>query len=111
MGYSRELIEGLKEKAKQLRRDVVMSVGVGVAGHIGGSNSAADLVAALYFYKMKYDPQNPAMPERDRFLLSKGHAICRHGGSRVLSAGDIKNNQGDRVLFAGAPGCPEDARR
>ncbi|MBR0397563.1 MAG: transketolase [Eubacterium sp.] len=73
MEYPGELIDGLKEKAKQLRRDVVMSVGVGVAGHIGGSNSAADLVAALYFYKMKYDPENPAMPDRDRFLLSKGH--------------------------------------
>ena len=73
MEYSRELLDGLKEKAKQLRRDVVLSVGIGVAGHIGGSNSAADLVAALYFYKMKYDPQKPDLPDRDRFLLSKGH--------------------------------------
>lgn len=73
MGYSKELIQVLEEKAKILRRDVIVSMGVGVAGHIGGSNSAADIVAALYFYKMKYDPKNPKMEDRDRFLLSKGH--------------------------------------
>lgn len=73
MGYSKELIEELRIKAQQLRKDVIISVGVGVAGHIGGSNSSADLVAALYFYKMKHDPKNPKMEDRDRFLLSKGH--------------------------------------
>ena len=73
MVYQPECIQQLQEKAKQLRRDVIYSVGVGVAGHIGGSFSSADLVAALYFYKMKFDPKNPKMPDRDRFLLSKGH--------------------------------------
>lgn len=73
MKYSDELIEELENKAKMIRKDVVISIGVGVAGHIGGSNSAADIVTALYFYKMKHDPQNPKMEDRDRFLLSKGH--------------------------------------
>ena len=73
MGYEKNLIKDLENKARQLRKDVVISMGVGVAGHIGGSNSSADLVAALYFYKMKHDPQNPKMEDRDRFLLSKGH--------------------------------------
>ena len=73
MSYSKALIDDLNNKARQLRKDVVISIGVGVAGHIGGSNSAADLVAALYFHKMKHDPKNPKLPERDRFLLSKGH--------------------------------------
>ena len=73
MNYSEELIKDLENKAKTLRRDVVLSIGIGVAGHIGGSNSAADLVAALYFHKMKYDPKNPKLEDRDRFLLSKGH--------------------------------------
>ena len=79
MGYdeklieNEKLIEGLKKKAQKLRRDVIISMGVGVAGHIGGSNSSADIVAALYFYKMKQDPKNPKWKERDRFLLSKGH--------------------------------------
>ncbi|MDD2978431.1 MAG: transketolase [Hespellia sp.] len=73
MEYNKELIRDLENKAKQLRRDVVVSIGVDVAGHIGGSNSSADIVAALYFYKMKYDPKNPGCTDRDRFLLSKGH--------------------------------------
>lgn len=73
MRYDKNLINDLENKARQLRKDVVISIGVGVAGHIGGSNSSADLVAALYFYKMKHDPKNPKMEDRDRFLLSKGH--------------------------------------
>lgn len=73
MQYNEDVIKRLEDKAKQLRKDVVLSIGVGVAGHIGGSNSAADIVAALYFYKMKYDSKNPKMEDRDRFLLSKGH--------------------------------------
>jgi len=45
------------------------------AHHYGGSLSAADIVAALYFYKMNYDPQRPDWPERDRFIMSKGHSV------------------------------------
>lgn len=71
--YNSQLLEDLRKKAQTLRRDVIESVGVGTAGHVGGSCSSADIVAALYFYKMKYDPKNPKMPDRDRFLLSKGH--------------------------------------
>ena len=49
MRYSAELIEKLDQTAKRIRRNMVVSVGVGVAGHIGGSCSAADLVTAIYF--------------------------------------------------------------
>ena len=73
MSINSASIARLKEKANTLRRDVIISIGVGVAGHVGGSCSSAELVAALYFYKMKHDPKNPQMPDRDRFLLSKGH--------------------------------------
>lgn len=69
----REQLAMLKKMGWQLRKDVIISIGIGVAGHVGGSCSSADLVAALYFYKMKHDPKNPKMPDRDRFLLSKGH--------------------------------------
>ncbi len=72
--YSSGTIRALEVKAKQIRRNVVLSIGVGIAGHLGGSCSSADIAAALYFYKMRHDAANPAMPERDRFLLSKGHA-------------------------------------
>lgn len=73
MKYSKELISHLEDVARTLRKNVVKSMGVGVAGHIGGSNSSADIVAALYFYKMHYDAKNPKLKDRDRFLLSKGH--------------------------------------
>ena len=73
MGYDEKLIKELEDKAQKLRRDVVISIGVGVAGHIGGSNSSADIVAALYFHKMRHDPKHPEWRERDRLLLSKGH--------------------------------------
>ena len=73
MAYSQELLKDLKNKAQTLRRNVVVSMGVGNAGHLGGSFSSAEIVAALYFHKMKHDPKNPKMRDRDRFLLSKGH--------------------------------------
>ncbi len=73
MAYSEELIKLLKEKGQLLRRDCIKCIGVGVAGHVGGSCSSADIVAALYFHKMKVDPKNPEWDERDYFLLSKGH--------------------------------------
>jgi transketolase len=60
--------------AQQLRIDVLDMVFRAKTGHIGGPFSAAEIVAALYFHHLRLDPANPALPERDRFLLSKGHA-------------------------------------
>jgi transketolase len=57
-----------------MRKNIVEMIGIGYRGHFGGSLSAADIVAALYFYKMNHDPQNPKWEGRDRFILSKGHA-------------------------------------
>lgn len=86
MAYSKELLDSLAAKGQLLRRDCIKCIGVGVAGHVGGSCSAADLVAALYFYKMKYDPKNPEWEGRDYFLLSKGHvAILQY--SALAEAG------------------------
>jgi len=67
-------IEFLKDKARQLRIEIVKMLTEAGSGHTGGSLSAADIVTALYFYKMKHDPRNPRWKERDRFVLSKGHA-------------------------------------
>jgi len=70
-----DTVKRLDKIALQLRADVVQMIGVGKAGHLGGSISLAEIVAALYFHKMRFDPKNPADPARDRFLLSKGHAV------------------------------------
>jgi transketolase len=64
----------LKEMAKNLRIEIVKMLALAGSGHTGGSLSSADIVTALYFYKMKHDPKNPNWHARDRFVLSKGHA-------------------------------------
>nr|WP_243108408.1 transketolase [Maliibacterium massiliense] len=64
----------LQGMARQLRRDVIECVHHVRSGHIGGSLSAADIVAALYFDKLRLRPEQPQWEDRDRFVLSKGHA-------------------------------------
>ena len=66
--------ERLKRIARLMRQQVVDMVYTAQSGHIGGSLSAADFVAALYFDLMHVDPNNPHWADRDRFVLSKGHA-------------------------------------
>jgi transketolase len=67
-------ITELEKMAKQLRRHVITMIATAGSGHPGGSLSAADIVTALYFEVMRHDPKNPQWPDRDRFVLSKGHA-------------------------------------
>ena len=67
-------IEVLKDRARILRIEILKMLTAAGSGHTGGSLSAADIVAALYFYKMRHDPGDPKWKERDRFILSKGHA-------------------------------------
>ncbi len=68
-------IQRVKRIAWDLRADVVKMIGVGKAGHLGGSCSLAEIVSALYFSKMHFDPKALNDPCRDRFLLSKGHSV------------------------------------
>lgn len=71
-------IERLKGIAREIRADIVKMIAKSGSGHPGGSLSAADVVTALYFHEMKYDPANPKDPDRDRFILSKGHCCPVH---------------------------------
>lgn len=64
----------LAEKATKIRKDIVEMICAAKSGHPGGSLSAADIVTALYFSEMNVNPQEPKMENRDRFVLSKGHA-------------------------------------
>ena len=64
----------IKEIARQIRRDIVTMIHAAGSGHPGGSLSAADLLATLYFKdQFRCDPSSPNWAERDRFILSKGH--------------------------------------
>lgn len=67
-------IEDLRQVAVAIRCGIIEMVTEAQSGHPGGSLSAADILAALYFRILRIDPQNPAWPDRDRFILSKGHA-------------------------------------
>ena len=67
-------MEGMKAKARLLRRHIIEMTAEAGSGHPGGSLSSADIVAALYFKVLRHDPRNPHWPDRDRFILSKGHA-------------------------------------
>lgn len=78
-------IASLKEKAKTLRIEILKMLTEAGSGHTGGSLSAADIVTALYFYKMRHNPADPKWRERDRFVLSKGHAAPVLYGALALS--------------------------
>ncbi|MCE5194919.1 MAG: transketolase [Nitrospiraceae bacterium] len=67
-------IEFLKKQANSVRIEILKMLAEAGSGHTGGSLSAADIATALYFYKMRHNPKDPLWKERDRFVLSKGHA-------------------------------------
>jgi transketolase len=87
MGFhSEELVRNLTDLARNLRIQVIEMIYCAQSGHPGGSLSAADIVAALYFHHLRIDPMRPDWPGRDRFILSKGHAapllyaaLCERG--------------------------------
>lgn len=74
MNIDKKKIEQLEYKAKTLRKSVIEMLAIAGSGHPGGSLSCADIITALYFHVLRYDPKNPNWHERDRFHLSKGHA-------------------------------------
>lgn len=65
----------LKKKAAQIRMDLVKMVYEGKTGHTGSSLSNTDIMTVLYYSILKIDPTNPKLEDRDRFILSKGHAV------------------------------------
>ena len=63
----------LENKANEIRKGIVTAVHSAKSGHPGGSLSAADILTYLYYIEMNISPENPKDPDRDRFVLSKGH--------------------------------------
>lgn len=66
--------EELQVIAKRVRREIIEMIGTAKSGHPGGSLSAVEILIALYFGAMRHDPAKPKWPDRDRLILSKGHA-------------------------------------
>ena len=102
-----DTVNRLRRIAVQLRADVVEMIGVGKAGHLGGSVSLGEIVATLYFHQMRFDPKRLTDPNRDRFLLSKGHAVLiqyaaliEHG---VIPRAEIKGVKTLAGLLQGHP--------
>lgn len=67
-------MDKLKERARRIRLQTVKSLGEAGSGHPGGSLSLVDILTVLYFQVMHIDPKDPSWEDRDRFVLSKGHA-------------------------------------
>ena len=70
----RELVERISERAKFIRLETVRLSRIAGAGHYTSTFSAAEILATLYYAELRYRPQDPSWPDRDRFVLSKGHA-------------------------------------
>lgn len=70
----RETLAMLRRQARVIRQQVMTTLLAAGSGHVGGSLSVVDILTALYFHIMRVDPKNPKWPDRDRFVLSKGHA-------------------------------------
>ena len=70
----KETEQYLKNQAKEIRKMTIEEIATLGSGHIGGAMSIVDLLALLYFHRMKVDPQNPRWEDRDQLVVSKGHA-------------------------------------
>ena len=68
-------VEKLNGVSKRIRQYIIKMLYKAGSGHPGGSLSSVEILVSLYFYKMRYDSKNPKWPDRDRFVLSKGHGV------------------------------------
>jgi len=107
MKISDEDYKKLLEKAYRIRRHILKMISQAGSGHPGGSLSCVDVVTALYFYVMRHDPQNPSWPDRDRFVLSKGHAAptvyAALAESGYISIGELENLRKLNSILQGHP--------
>src|SRR4030065_1771888 len=73
MSHSEALVQELEAKAKVLVNDCLDQFCTFSQGHVGGTMSVMEIITALYFHHLKFDPKNPDWPERDRVIMSKAH--------------------------------------
>lgn len=106
----KEFVQKLQKTAVSMRMDLLEMFGCdGMrSGHWGGSSSICEVMAALYFYKMKYDPQNPDWPERDYLIMSKGHSVpAQYAALTELGCIDRKELKTFKHLGSILTGHPE----
>ncbi len=96
------LLKRLETQARQVRRNIWRALRAGGSGHAGGSLSAADILTALYFHRLRVRPGEPDWPDRDRFVLSKGHANAALGAV-LAQAGFIDDAVLDRFYGFESP--------
>ena len=106
-------IASLEKVCRTVRRDIINMTADAASGHPGGSLSAVEIITTLFFDKMNIDPQNPKKEDRDRFVLSKGHAApCYYavlGERGFFDKAEFKNFRQLHSFLQGQPDakkCP-----
>jgi transketolase len=103
MAESREaLLKRLEDQALLIRRNSWRALRASSGGHVGGAMSAADILAALYFHRMRIRADEPEWPDRDRFILSKGHGNAALS-SVLAQAGFFPESDLDRFYHLESP--------
>ena len=99
----------LRSICTEVRRDIINEVAAAHSGHPGGSLSCTEMLVATYFTQMRVDPKNPKDPDRDRFVLSKGHcapalyAVLAHKG--FFPREELLNLRKTHAMLQGHPDC------
>jgi len=107
--YDKDTINRLDLISVNIREHVVEMLYKAKSGHPGGSLSAVDAIVALYFEHMNHNPNNPCDPDRDRFILSKGHAVpalyAVLAEQRYFSVNELKKLREINCMLQGHPVC------
>jgi transketolase len=107
--YDKKTINQLDITAVKIRKHIIEMLFRAESGHPGGSLSAVDAIVALYFAHMNHNPKNPCDPDRDRFILSKGHAAPALYGALAelgyFSVKELKNLRNINCMLQGHPVC------
>ena len=99
----------LSKVCRQVRRDIIEMTANAGSGHPGGSLSAVELLTSVFYNHMRVDPKNPDAPDRDRFVLSKGHAAPCYYGTLAemgfISRDEFRNFRQLHSILQGHPDC------
>lgn len=102
-------VSEMNTKCISVRRDIINMLADAASGHPGGSLSIVEMLTALYYKKMRVDPANPQWEDRDRFILSKGHAAPAYyavlGDKGYFSKEEFKNFRQLHSILQGHPDC------